>query len=103
MRFQLDLHEDVQMHKEEGSITSDGRITSTSKDFLAPLPSRTVSAIMSFELETMCRLPMTSNQGSKAIGRLKLAVIILLQRLNNIRAPTRRRERIEWCWEDLGC
>lgn len=40
----------------------------------------------------MCRLPMTSNQSSKAIGRLKLAVIYFCNVLMDIRAPTRRGE-----------
>jgi hypothetical protein len=52
----------------------------------------------------MCRLPMTSNQSSKAIGRLKLAVKYPLATSNTIeigKTPGPRRI-IERSWEDLN-
>jgi hypothetical protein len=52
----------------------------------------------------MCRLPMTSNQSSKAFGRLKLAVKVPLATSNNVYQSTPRpRGRIERIWEDLCC
>lgn len=52
----------------------------------------------------MCRLPMTSNQSSKAIGRLKLAVKYPLATSNIVYQKTPMpRGGIERIWEDYSC